>query len=316
MKPPILRAELLCKEYHLGRKILHAVKNVSLILHKGEILGLGGESGCGKSTLGRLLIQLLKPTRGSIFFEEEEIIRSNGRSERWRRELQMIFQHPAASLDPRYSIEEVISEPLAIHQKSLRGNERREVVVSLLEQVGLSEEILFRFPAELSGGQKQRVAIARALAAEPSVLIFDEPFSALDVSVQAQIINLLVRLHREKDLSYLVISHDLAVLRYLTHRMLIMYLGEIVEQGPSEEIFDNPLHPYSQALISAVLLPDPVKQKERKLVTMKGEVTPASSIPLGCPFAPRCPYVNARCLQEKPALREVMPGRFVSCHLI
>ena len=228
----------------------------------------------------------------------------------------MIFQHPATSLDPRFTVEEALSEPFAIHRLSLHESEFGQRFKEILEQVGLPEEILGRLPDELSGGQKQRIAIARALALDPRFLICDEPFSSLDVSVQSQIINLLVRLHKEKNLSYLIISHDLSILRYLTHQLAIMYLGEIVEKGPSEEVYDAPLHPYSQALGSAVLIPDPVKEKERVRIAMKGDVPSLLHTHPGCPFASRCPHAQAICLKEKPVLREVRPGRFASCHLI
>lgn len=317
MSVPILKVQQVSKQFRMGKQTLHAVKNVSFSMLPGEILGLGGESGCGKSTIGKLLMGLLEPTNGSIFFEGQGIVQlAAGRSQAWRRSIQMIFQHPATSLDPRFTVEEALLEPFAIHRLSMHASERSKRLKELLEQVGLPEEILERLPDELSGGQKQRIAIARALALDPRFLICDEPFSSLDVSVQSQIINLLVRLHKEKNLSYLIISHDLSILRYLTHQLAIMYLGEIVEKGPSEEVYDAPLHPYSQALGSAVLIPDPVKEKERVRIAMKGDVPSLLHAQPGCPFASRCPHAQSLCLKEKPTLREVRPGRFASCHLI
>jgi oligopeptide/dipeptide ABC transporter ATP-binding protein len=301
---PILHVEQLSKQFHLGKKHFHAVKNISFILQQGEILGLGGESGCGKSTIGKLLMGLLEPTSGSIFFDGQPLQASR----EWRKNLQMIFQHPATSLNPRFTIQQIIEEPFVIHRVPY-GNKD---LIHLLHQVGLTEEILFRLPCELSGGQKQRIAIARALALEPRFLICDEPFSSLDVSVQSQIINLLSQLQKEKNLTYLVISHDLSVLRYLTHQMAIMYLGEIVEIGPSEELYKKPRHPYSEALISAVLLPDP--QQKQTFIHLKGEVPNMTQTIQGCPFASRCPYAQPLCHKEKPLLRHIGQDHFAACH--
>lgn len=317
MNEPLLTVKNVHKHYRLGKQILHAVKDVSFSLLPGEILGLGGESGCGKSTIGKLLMGLATPTSGSILFQGKDIAQlASSRSQAWRRGIQMIFQHPATSLDPRFTVEETLAEPFSIHRLSIPGGDRKKHLGTLLEQVGLSEELLGRIPAELSGGQKQRIAIARALAVDPRLLICDEPFSSLDVSVQSQIINLLVRLHTEKNLTCLIISHDLSVLRYLTHQLAIMYLGELVEKGPSEEVYDTPLHPYSQALVSAVLIPDPIKERQRPSIAIKGDVPGNAATRQGCPFASRCPYAQAICLKEKPLMREVKPGRFASCHFL
>lgn len=301
----MIQVKNLSKQFRLGKQIFHAVKNVSFSLKQGEILGVGGESGCGKSTLAKLLMGLIEPTSGSILFEGKELTQqSNG----WRRNIQMVFQHPATSLNPRFTVKDILEEPFAIHRLKERN------IISLLEQVGLPQDVLFRLPSELSGGQKQRVAIARALALEPRFLICDEPFSALDVSVQSQIINLLAKLQKEKNLSYLIISHDLSVLRYLSDRMAIMYLGEIVEMAPSEELYDHPLHPYTQALISAVQIPDPILEKQRKFIPLKGEIPNIVQSMEGCPFASRCPYAQPLCQKEKPLLREVSKGRLAACH--
>lgn len=314
MNKPLIDVLQLEKQFRLGKRLLHAVKNVSFSMLPGEILGIGGESGCGKSTLAKLLMGLLNPTRGSIFFQGQDIVQWASKKE-WRRKIQMIFQQPANSLDPRFTVEETLEEPFIIHHIELQKATRKKQLATLLEQVGLTEDLLERYPNELSGGQKQRIAIARALSVNPQLLICDEPFSSLDVSVQAQIINLLIRLHAEKQLSYLIISHDLSLLRYMTHQLAIMYLGEIVEKGPSEAVYDQPLHPYSQALVSAVLLPDPVLAKQRAHVVVKGEVQSTVSSQ-GCPFASRCPYAKDICRREKPELREIKPGHFASCHLL
>lgn len=313
MTIPLLKVQNLSKKFHLGNNIRHAVHDVSFSMSSGEILGLGGESGCGKSTLGKMLLRLIKPTTGSILFNGQDLaVLDSNRSKDWRRKIQMIFQHPAASLNPRLTVEETLAEPFHIHGLAY-GEDLSKQVSELLNKVGLSAEFSKRLPHELSGGQKQRVAIARALAVNPLLLICDEPFSALDISVQAQIINLLVKLHREQHLSYLVISHDLSTLRYLTHRLGIMYLGELVECGPSKDVYDRPLHPYSQALVSAILIPDPFKEHQRTRIILKNKVVninPSS----GCPFYSRCPHAQAICKTVKPLWREVKPQHFVACH--
>jgi oligopeptide/dipeptide ABC transporter ATP-binding protein len=312
---PLLDVRNVSKQFRLKNGILHAVQNLSFSLEQGEILGLGGESGCGKSTVGKLLMGLLEPTSGSIFFDGQKL--SNliaQKSQDWRRHIQMIFQHPAASLDPRMTIEETLAEPFMIHGWD-KGKERSQQLVTLLSQVGLSEDYLKRLPHELSGGQKQRIAIARAMALKPRLLICDEPFSALDVSIQAQIINLLVDLQRKNHLSYLIISHDLAILRYLTHRLAIMYLGQMVEYGPSTEVYDHPLHPYTQALVSAVLVPDPNQERQQSHIVIKGEVPSLLHPPSGCPFQSRCPHTQKICQTVKPTWKEVKRGHFASCHL-
>jgi len=317
MTSPLLEVQQICKTFRAGKGLVHAVNNVSFSMQRGEILGLGGESGCGKSTIAKLLMGLLKLSSGSIFFEEREISAwGSSRTLDWRRQMQMVFQHPSASLDPRMTVEEALDEPFVIHRYSAKINERNKRTASLMELVGLSSNLLSSLPSELSGGQKQRVAIARALALEPRLLICDEPFSALDVSVQAQIINLLLKLHRDKDLAYLIISHDLSVLRYLCDKIAIMYLGEIVETGPSEEVFSSPLHPYTRSLASAVLQLDPKKTKRDVPVAFKGDFSLLAALNEGCPYASRCPFATPVCIKEKPVLRSVRPGRKVSCHLL
>jgi oligopeptide/dipeptide ABC transporter ATP-binding protein len=312
MTKPLLHVKHLSKKFHLGNHILHVVQDVSFSLLPGEILGLGGESGCGKSTIGKMIMRLLKPSSGVILFDGDDL--ANMVDYAWRRKLQMIFQHPAASLNPRMSVEETLAEPFIIHHLA-DGKERYKQLVTLLAQVGLEEEYLKRLPHQLSGGQKQRIAIARALAVNPQLLICDEPLSALDVSVQAQIINLLTKLQHEKQLSYLIISHDLSILRYLTHRLAIMYLGQLVEWGPSTEVYDHPLHPYSQVLVSAVLSPDPFKKRQHSHTFLKKEIPSPVRIPQGCPFYARCPKAQKVCQTVKPSLQEVKPNHFVACHL-
>lgn len=307
---PILDIQRLSKHYRLGREIVQAVQDVSFSLMPGEILGLGGESGCGKSTIGKLIMRLIEPTAGALFFEGQNLLHIHA----WRQNIQMIFQHSSASLNPRFTVEDTLNEPFIIHGLA-QGLERAQRLIELLSQVGLSEDYLKRLPHELSGGQKQRIAIARALAVKPRLLICDEPFSALDVSVQAQIINLLARLQREQHLSYLVISHDLSILRYLSHRLAIMYLGQIVEWGPSASVYESPLHPYSQALVSAVLSTDPMKERQRSRVVLKGEVPSLLHKAPGCAFYARCPFAKKICQNIKPILREVQPKHFTACHL-
>lgn len=315
MKTPLLDVHHVFKQFRLKGKLLHAVQDISFSLAPGEILGLGGESGCGKSTIGKMVMGLIEPTSGSIFFDGQKLSDlTHQRSQSWRRHIQMIFQHPAASLNPRMNVKKILEEPFLIHGLA-RGETKFKQMAMLLYQVGLSEDFLNRMPHELSGGQKQRIAIARALALEPRLLICDEPFSALDVSVQAQIINLLASVQREHQLSYLVISHDLSILRYLTHRLAIMYLGQMVEMGASSEVYHHPLHPYSQALISAILLPDPSQERRKSHIFIKGEVPSLMHPPTGCPFYARCPYAKKICETVKPEWKEVKPNHFAACHL-
>jgi oligopeptide/dipeptide ABC transporter ATP-binding protein len=311
----LLDVRHLSKQFRLKGQLLHAVQNVSFSLKSGEILGVGGESGCGKSTIGKMIMGLVEPTSGSIFFEGKNLSDlTHQRSQVWRRHIQMVFQHPAASLNPRMSVKETFEEPFLIHGIA-KGKEKDGRIKELLFQVGLSEDFLDRMPHELSGGQKQRIAIARALALEPRLLICDEPFSALDVSVQAQIINLLAKLQRERHLSYLIISHDLSILRYLSQRLLIMYLGQMMELGTSDEVYHHPLHPYTQALVSAILLPDPSLEQKRSHIFINGEVPSLLRPPVGCPYYTRCPFAKKICETVKPEWKEVRPNHFAACHL-
>jgi oligopeptide/dipeptide ABC transporter ATP-binding protein len=290
-----------------------AVDDVSFSVGPGETLGLVGESGCGKTTLGRAIVKLVKPTSGSVWLEGEDIATLTGAALRARRrKFQMIFQDPYNSLDPRMTVREIIGEALDIHRLAAGKADRRERIEALLQLVGLDPMHAQRYPHEFSGGQRQRIGIARALAVEPKLIVCDEPVSALDVSVQAQIINLLQDLQRERGAGCLFVAHDLAVVEHISRRIMVMYLGRIVELGGSRAVVQTPKHPYTQALISAVPQVDPAAQRTR--IVLAGEMPSPIDPPAGCPFHPRCPIAEARCRSEAPALREVVPGHWASCH--
>ena len=311
---PILVVDGLKKYYPvrggvLGGKIgeVRAVDGVSFSARRGETLGLVGESGCGKSTLGRALNRLEKPTDGTVLFEGKDIAHASGKELlRFRRDIQMIFQDPYSSLNPRMTIGEIVREPLLVHRVGTKA-EQVEKVRDLLEIVGLARDTLERYPHEFSGGQRQRVGLARALTLEPKLVIADEPVSALDVSVQSQVLNLMVRLQRERNLTYIFISHDLSVVEYISDAIAIMYLGKIVEVGPVESIFERPAHPYTRALIEAIPVPDPRQRHEA--VPLEGEAPSPVSPPSGCPFHPRCPFAIVECSETIPVLEEVGAGR-------
>ena len=303
-----------------------AVDDVSFDIYKGETLGLVGESGCGKSTTGRTVLQLYEPTAGSVQIKDTE---DGGREEfkelttmkgedlrKMRRRMQMIFQDPYASLNPRMSVGRIVSEPLRIHN-IMGKKEQEEYVEALLERVGLNPYYVNRYPHEFSGGQRQRIGIARALALEPSFIVADEPISALDVSIQAQVVNLLEDLQSELNLTYLFIAHDLSMVRHICNRVAVMYLGKIVELAPSNELYENPLHPYTQALLSAVPVPDPVKEKKAQRIILTGDVPSPANPPRGCNFNTRCPVRFGMCYEDPdPELIEVSPGHFVACHRV
>ena len=297
-----------------SRRFVKAVDGVSFYVAPNETLGLVGESGCGKTTLGRAVVRLIDPTAGSIQFEAQDITHLNGRALRtvWRR-LQMIFQDPYGSLDPRLTVEDIIGEALDIHGLAKDCASRRRRVAELLAAVGLNEQHAQRYPHEFSGGQRQRIGIARALAVEPRLIVCDEPVSALDVSVQAQIVNLLEELQQSRGIAYLFIAHDLAVVEHISHRVMVMYLGRVVELAEAKALIAASKHPYTQALISAVPETDPVTKRQR--IVLKGDVASPIDVPSGCPFHPRCPVAVEQCRHEIPPLREVAPGHYVACHL-
>ncbi len=314
--PSLLKLINLSKEFDLGHgKRLRALQNINLEVKKGETLGIVGESGCGKSTLGRTIMRLYEPTSGQIIFKNEDISHLSGNKIKpLRRHLQMIFQDPFASLNPRLTVAEIISEALEIHNL-YPPEKRRARILELLQTVGLLEHHYHRYPHEFSGGQRQRIGIARALAVQPELVVCDEPVSALDVSIQAQIINLLQDLQEKYHLTYLFIAHDLAVVRHISDRIAVMYLGHIVELAPSEELYERPLHPYTQSLLSAIPLPNPEMERQRERIVLKGDPPSPLKVAPGCPFASRCPKAFDRCHREAPQLKEIHPNHITSCHL-
>lgn len=290
---------------------VHAVNNISLEINKGETLGLVGESGCGKSTAGRCILGLIPPTAGSVELEGNDITHQDSKTfQSLRKRMQIIFQNPYSSLNPRMSVETILKEPLIIHEKLSQGEQRKRII-ELLEMVGMNEGVLARHPHEFSGGQRQRIGIARALALNPEFIVADEPVSALDISIQAQILNLMQGLKKELNLTYLFISHDLGVIRYICDRVAVMYLGEIVETAPVEELFENPKHPYTQALLSSV----PGADVEKKII-LKGDIPSPVTPPTGCKFHTRCPYVMDMCREVWPEVTTVNDGHFANCHLL
>ncbi|MEQ1722876.1 MAG: dipeptide ABC transporter ATP-binding protein [Pseudobdellovibrio sp.] len=319
MSQSLLRAENIVKRFPIHGGLfsqeiaaVKAVSDISFDIKKGETLGLVGESGCGKSTLGRCLIRLIEPTSGKIFFKDKEITHANGTDLReLRKKMQIIFQDPYASLNPRMTIGAILEEPLVIHNLFESEKDRLDRVHELVSLVGLRKEHLSRYPHEFSGGQRQRVGIARALAVSPELIICDEPVSALDVSIQAQVINLLMELQQKLGLTYVFIAHDLKVVEHVSHRVAVMYLGKIVEMADADELYRNPQHPYTKALLSAIPVPDPKPRAERTILT--GDVPSPMNPPSGCHFNPRCPIASDFCKEQVPVLKETSSQHFVSC---
>lgn len=310
---PLLEILDVSKSYPVSGGTLQALREVSLSVYKGETIGLVGESGCGKSTLARLLVALEKPSSGTIRFKGDDFLKINTeRLKKARAQIQMIFQDPFSSLNPRMNAFDIIAEPLEIHNFPRKAILPR--VHELLEIVGLHASMAERYPHEFSGGQRQRIGIARALALQPDCLICDEPISSLDVSVRAQIINLLKDLQDKFQLTYVFIAHDLSVVKYLSDRVAVMYLGKIVELASSDTLYTHPSHPYTQALLAAIPIPDPIQEKQRQKTPLKGEIPSPLSQIKGCPFASRCPKVQEMCHNTTPSLRETSSGHFVSCH--
>ena len=294
-------------------KPLKAVDDVSFAIRKGETLGLVGESGCGKTTVGRTLLHLYKPTAGEIWFDGKQIVTKKDILE-YRQKTAMVFQDPYSSLNPRMTVSDIIAEPLDVHKIYSNKKERQERVLELMAKVGLNSEHANRYAHEFSGGQRQRIGIARALSMNPEFMVCDEPVSALDVSIQAQVINMFDELQEQMDLTYLFIAHDLLVVRHISDRIAVMYLGKMVELADAKEIYDHPLHPYTKSLMSAVPLPDPKKARENKRIVLSGDIPSPLNAPSGCPFRTRCPYATDACAEAMPEFREVAAGHYVACH--
>ncbi len=293
---------------------VHAVDDVSFDVYRGETLGLVGESGCGKSTTGRTILQLYKPTAGSVIFQGEDLARQKGKALRLtRKKLQMIFQDPFASLNPRMKVSDIIGEPMVVHRTGNRA-EINARTKQLLDLVGLNPSFISRYPHEFSGGQRQRIGIARALALEPELIVCDEPISALDVSIQAQVINLLEDLQRDMHLTYIFIAHDLSMVRHISNRVAVMYLGTIVELANRDDLYATPQHPYTRALLSAIPLPNPPLERKRQRILLQGDVPSPVNPPSGCHFRTRCPLATEICSQVRPVLRQLEPNHFVACH--
>jgi len=324
-KQVLVRVENLKKHFPITRGIIFqrqigaikAVDGISFDVYRGETLGLVGESGCGKSTTGRTVLQLYRPTEGNVYFEGENLVEMKGEQlRRQRRKMQMIFQDPYASLNPRMTVGSIVGEPLEVHRVITSAKERQERVQELLQLVGLNPYFINRYPHEFSGGQRQRIGVARALALNPSFIVCDEPISALDVSIQAQVVNLLEDLQDKLGLTYLFIAHDLSMVRHISDRVAVMYLGKIVELTDRDTLYNHPEHPYTQALLSAVPIPDPVVEETRQRIILQGDVPSPANPPPGCNFSTRCPKVMQICKEQDPEFKEIAPGHWCACHLL
>lgn len=323
-KQVLVRVENLKKHFPITRGIvfqkqvgaIKAVDGVSFDVYRGETLGLVGESGCGKSTTGRTVLQLYRPTSGNVYFEDENLVEMKGEQlRRQRRKMQMIFQDPYASLNPRMTVGNIVGEPLEVHGIAT-GKAQQERVQELLDRVGLNPYFINRYPHEFSGGQRQRIGVARALALNPSFIVCDEPISALDVSIQAQVVNLLEDLQKELSLTYLFIAHDLSMVRHISNRVAVMYLGKIVELTDRNTLYGAPQHPYTQALLSAVPIPDPYVEEQRRRIILEGDVPSPANPPRGCHFCTRCPKVMDICQEQEPEFKEIAPGHWCACFLV
>ena len=310
----LLDVRNLKKYFSTPKGMLHAVDDVTFTIEKGKTLGVVGESGCGKSTTGRAILRLLEPTSGQVLFEGQDVVKlSKEEMRRKRTEMQIIFQDPFSSLNPRKTVSQIIADPLKINKIITNPAKQMERVRELMEIVGLADRLINTYPHELDGGRRQRIGIARALALNPKFIVCDEPVSALDVSIQAQILNLMKELQKKMGLTYMFITHDLSVVNHFSDDIAVMYLGKLIEKAPSEELFENPTHPYTKALLSAIPIPSLDNRRER--ILLKGEITSPIEPPAACRFANRCPHATDRCRGEEPQLKEIRPGHFVSCFL-
>lgn len=319
MSEKLLEVQHLQQFFPVKGKMFHkqyvkAVDDVSFFINEGETFGLVGESGCGKTTTGRTILRLYEPTGGKIFYRGKDVTTCDFTP--YRKKMQMVFQDPYASLDPRMTVGDIIGEPLDIHHLVSNKEERHDKILSLLKQVGLNSEHANRYPHEFSGGQRQRIGIARALAVDPEFIVCDEPVSALDVSIQAQVVNMFEDLQQKMGLTYLFIAHDLAVVKHISNRIGVMYLGKLVEMADSDTLYANPIHPYTQSLLSAIPIPDPKQSRQKKRIVLQGDVPSPLNPPSGCRFRTRCPYATEQCAAEIPEFKEYEAGHFAACHRI